>query len=262
MLKSIIAFTLALVITTVSIVGLSFDNAFSAQASGSSYAPQTKTVSNTSFSTSAVKSDSEKSFWQRVGVFGFLWDDQDKVFYSAHEAWQRNFGYNRFYDFMAQFLILYYDTCRVKFNYQGKDYLIQFWKGQYGLILVGAEVGVYSKDENQPIEHYECANDENLFSLGYTLYSHGDVLFVRTYQETWWLTGFVIGKLDRFYDRSQLSMQMRITLQDSGMRDKFVEALQKPGVGFTEGNAQDKDTFFVLGNDVYLMWNTNRNKTT
>ncbi|MBQ7654179.1 MAG: DUF4474 domain-containing protein [Clostridia bacterium] len=248
MLKSIISFVMAFTIATVSIVGLGVGKA-------SVQAVQTSAVSQ------SVETKSEKTFWQRVGIFGFLWDDQDKVFYSAHEAWQRNFGYNKFYDFAAQFLLLYYDTCRVKFTYGGKDWLVQFWKGQYGLILMGAEVGVYSKDEGQSVEHYECADDSNLFSLGYTLYSYDKVLFVRSYQETWWLTGFVVGKIDKFSDRSQLSMRLRITLKDEGMRDEFIKALQEPRVGFTQGDAQAKDTFYVLGNDVYIMWNTDRNKT-
>lgn len=249
MFKSIVSFVMAFVILSVCVVGLNFGKAFEAKAA------QPAAVG------AAAVPQEEKSFWQRVGILGFLWDDQDKVFYSAHEAWQRNFGYNKFYDFAAQFFLLYYDTCRVKFNYGGRDWLVQFWKGQYGLILMGAEVGVYSKNEGQSVQHYECADDANLFSLGYTIYSHDKVLFVRTYQETWWLTGFVVGKIDKFSDRSQLSMKIRITLKDEGMKDKFVKALQAPGVGFKEGNAEDKDTFYVLGNDVYIMWNTDRNKT-
>lgn len=251
MLKSVISFVMALVFVAVSVVGLNYEKAF-----------VTKAAETSSVASNSVQSKAGGDIFERTGIFGFKWDDRDKVYYSAHEAWQRNFGYNRLYDIMAQFLMLFYDTCRVKFNYSGKDYLIQFWKGQYGFLLVGAEVGVYSKDEKQPIEHYECARDEDLFTLGYTLYSNDEVLFVRSYQDTWWLTGFVPGiKLERFYDRSQLSMHIRITLKSEGMKDKFVEALKKPGVGFKEGNAQDKDTFYVIGNDVYIMWNTDRNRT-
>ena len=248
MFKSIVSFVMAFVIAAVSIAGLDLGRTRVQAAEASEV-------------TQAMEPKEGKTFLERVGILGFLWDDDDKVFYSAHEAWQRNFGYNRFYDFAAQFLLLYYDTCRVKFTYGGRDWLIQFWKGQYGLILIGAEVGVYSKPENSPTGQYDCADDSNLFSLGYTLYSHDKVLFVRSYQETWWLTGFKIGKIDKFSDRSQLSMRIRITLKDDGMREAFVKALCKWGVGFKEGDAQEKDTFYVLGNDVYIMWNTDRNKT-
>lgn len=199
---------------------------------------------------------------KEVGILGFMWDDTDKVFYSAHDAWQRNFGYNKYYDIISQFVVIYFDTVRIKFNYAGKDWMIQLWKGQYGLVLIGAEVGVYYKSETETVEHYVCVDDNNLCSMGYTCYSYDDVLFTRTYQDSWWLTGFVPGKLDKFSDRSQLSMKLRITLKDAGMRDKFIEALKNPACGFRSGNAKDKDTYMILGNDVYLMWNTDRNNAT
>ena len=199
---------------------------------------------------------------QQAGVLGFLWNEQDQVFYSAANPWQRQFGYHKVYDIGAGLFVIYMDTVRIKFDYGGLNWMVQCWKGQYGFVLLGAEVGVYYKSPDSGNDFYECTDENNKLHVGYTVYNKGNVLFNRTYQSTWWLTGFVGGRVDRFADRSQLTMKIRITLKDAEMAEKFVEALEKPGVGFTQGNASDPDTYYRSDNDVYLMWKTNRDKTT
>jgi len=198
---------------------------------------------------------------QEASTFGFTWDPASGVFYSTSDPWQRQFGYNKYYDLLGGYVALWYDTVRIKFNYGGYDWLVQFWKGQYGFLLLGAEAGVYYKPEGDPSSQYICSDNNMRLKIGYTCYNKGEELFVRPYQDTWWLTGFVPGKLDKYSDRSQLKMQMRITLKDEEMKNAFVAALQQPGVGFTQGNASTSDTFYTSGNDVYLMWQTDRSKT-
>jgi len=191
---------------------------------------------------------------REAGLFGFMWNSEDEVFYSAKDPWQRAFGYNAVYDWAAGLVVIYFDTVRVKFNYDNLDWMVQLWKGQYGFVLLGAEVGVYYKDEGTPIEHYVCEDNSKRLKVGFTCYNHGTELFERKYQDTWWLTGFVPGKLDRFADRSQMSMRIRFTLKSSAMKDAFIGGLQ--ACGFTQGaaTAAAPDTYYSSGNDVYLYW--------
>ena len=56
---------------------------------------------------------------QQAGIFGFTWDSSSGVFYSTSDPWQRQFGYNQYYDTMGGYVMLFYDTVRVKFNYGG-----------------------------------------------------------------------------------------------------------------------------------------------
>ena len=198
---------------------------------------------------------------QQAGAFGFVWDAARGVFYSSSDPWQRQFGYNRYYDTLGGYVALWYDTVRVKFNYDGYDWLVQFWKGQYGFLLLGAEAGVYFKEEGSEVSQYLCNDDSKRLKIGYTCYNKGEELFVRPYQDTWWLTGFVPGRLNKYADRSQLKMKIRITLKDAEMKDAFVEALESSGCGFVRGNAVTSDTYYTSGNDVYLMWQTDRSKT-
>lgn len=213
-----------------------------------------KSDNGVSQTNSANKQSDSGTARKEAGTLGFLWDPIEEIFYSASDPWQRNFGYNALYDFAANYIVLYYDTLKVKFNYGGYDWLVQFWKGQYGFVLIGAEVGVYYKTEGSPVEHYFSSDDNMRLRIGYTCYDKGKVIFSRDYQNTWWLTGFVEGKLDAFNDRSEMAMDIRITLKSSEMRDAFIEGLENSGLKRGGASASDPDTYYTRGNDVYLYW--------
>ncbi|MEW5785407.1 MAG: DUF4474 domain-containing protein [Bacillota bacterium] len=73
---------------------------------------------------------------------GYAYDADQVIFYSTLEAWQRSFGYCRLYDEAAPLLSMIIDCEPVHFEYRGRQWLIQFWKGQYAL-TTGCEIGVY-----------------------------------------------------------------------------------------------------------------------
>lgn len=199
----------------------------------------------------APKNSSDKE----GGTAGFLYDEEKSIFYSAKEPWQRKWGYNGFYDWAAQLIVLYYDTVRIKFNYNGFDWLVQLWKGQYGFVLLGAEVGIYYKEEGSLVEHYKCDDNSKRLKAGFVCYDNNNFLFNREYQDSWWLTGFVEGKLKRFNDRSEMALQILITLKDEAMRDAFVVGLEN--AGFVEGKATvaNPDTYFKSGDkDIVIFW--------
>lgn len=152
--------------------------------------------------------------------------------------WQRNFGYTDLYDMAAPAALIFFDTEKVFFNYDGLEWRIQFWKGQYN-IYIGSEIGVYHKDENSSLGLYQCAIDENMLEMEMSLYRNTDGeikrLFKRPYGKYWWITGFVEGRLPSVeggrghgsYDQSVLIMSGKITLKDAKMFNAFVTALKK-----------------------------------
>jgi len=73
---------------------------------------------------------------------GFAYPPEKDIFYSTKNAWQKNFGYTRLYDILAPIFRIIIDTEPIKFNYNNKNWLITFWKGQYG-IVTGAKIGIY-----------------------------------------------------------------------------------------------------------------------
>ena len=181
------------------------------------------------------------------GFLGYKFDTKGQYYYTSDDPWQRNFGFNILYDIGAPFVNFYYDTIRCKFSSGGKDWMIQFWKGQYGLVFVGGEIGVYNKPAGRTPEHYDCASDEDSLYMSMTLFRKGEEKFTRNYAKYWWCTGFIPGTLDSFSDRSELTLQCRITMKDKDMRKGFCNALAKNG--YVEG-----EDFSVSGLDVYFSW--------
>jgi len=53
----------------------------------------------------------------------------------------------------------------VCFNYDCKNYRIEFWKGQYGL-TTGAEIGIYIQDGK---DFYRAAKDTERLDMSFTL---------------------------------------------------------------------------------------------
>lgn len=65
--------------------------------------------------------------------FGFAYLPSEDIFTSRLDAWQRDKGYEAKYDTMAVGAGMVIDAFPVYFNYEGRTWLVEFWKGQYGI---------------------------------------------------------------------------------------------------------------------------------
>ena len=181
------------------------------------------------------------------GMAGFQFNKTGNYYYTNTDPWQRTLGYNELYDNGAAFVAIYIDTMRCKFRYDNKDWMIQFWKGQYGYVFVGHEIGVYYKPVDRTAEHYDCVSDEDSLYMEMNGMRNGEVQYHRDYGKYWWCTGFVPGKLKKFSDRSELQIDARITMKDKDMLTAFTGALEQNGM------IRDQD-YTVKGLDVYVVW--------
>ena len=208
--------------------------------------------------------------WEKTGILGYLYDPKEQCFYTADDTWQRNFGYSEIYDNAASLVVIIIETCRLKFEYADRDWMIQLWKGQYGWVLYGAEIGIYNKEKSRPVEHYTCANDEDMLQMSMVLWeksksamggSYWTRTFGRPYERQWWHTGFVIGNMIGRYD-NDLKMEARITMRDFEMLEAFKGALLSEGFidvtsfSWTDAlNLKDNPNCFrISGLDVYFYW--------
>lgn len=149
-------------------------------------------------------------------------------FYTDDNPWQRNFGFNRLYDIGAVFTVMYLDTFHVYYNHDGYDWMVQFWKGQYGFLFLGGEIGLYYKDPSKTTPHYNCAEENMEINMQMTVYREGyGELFTRPYAPHWWTTAFVPGKLKKFTDRTELTMVAKLEFKSEAEREKFCTALEK-----------------------------------
>lgn len=171
------------------------------------------------------------------GLLGFSYDASEGVFYASLNAWQRTFGYTEIYDYAAPFIICNFDTSRIYFDYDGKEWMVQLWKGQYGYIFIGSEIGLYYRDfdDNELVDNagrkfYKCADDDMLVQMSSSLYINDTLLFKRKQQYSWWLTGFTPGALDGFGTSPEatasLTLDATIYFEDEEMMYAFVEGLK------------------------------------
>lgn len=186
-----------------------------------------------------------------IGIFGYVYDSEQDIFYSAMDAWQRKAGFCRLYDEIGAPLSMIMDCEPIYFKYHGEKWLVEFWKGQYGMVT-GGEIGVYTGGVDLKIlgifndTFYTCADDDDMLEMSYILRKNDRVLFTRKGKH-WWLTGF---KLGEFSEPSQLSMDISITFKDADMRDAFLS-------GFREAGYTD-DIFLITGNTLNFTFDTPR----
>lgn len=184
------------------------------------------------------------------GFMGYMYNEAGNYYYTNKDPWQRVFGFNAAYDFGAQFVFMYFDTARIKYRYDNKDWMVEFWKGQYGGVFIGAEIGVYYKPTDRDIEHYDCVSDDDALYMEMTLFRNGNELLSREYTRYWWCTGFVPGKLKKYSDRSELNLKARITMDNKRMLKAFLGGLDTcKEFRFVEGV-----NYRVDGLDVFINW--------
>ena len=181
------------------------------------------------------------------GLGGYQYDPEGNFYYTSSDPWQRYGGYNELYDLGAPFVGIFMDTMRLRFEYGGKDWMIQLWKGQYGYLFVGHEIGVYTKPKDREVDHYDAASNEDALFMSMTGYRNGEEIYTREYGKYWWCTGFVPGRLDKLTDRSELSLSCRITAKDYAMLLAICGALKENGYVLGEN-------FTTSGLDIYLTW--------
>ncbi len=208
--------------------------------------------------------DDEQFLGYRYNKAGGYYYTDDK------DCWQVHSGYNEVYDTMAPVTAMFIDQVRIRFTYGGKDWMIQFWKGQYGWLLVGAEIGVYTNEEGSYTgevgspNHYYCAAEEDWLYMDLKCYfaennsGHYKLVFAREYDKYWWATGFVQGQLTKYTaPRTELKVRTRITLKSEEMAKLFAQELKNSG--FVTVGGSDKlidDSYYRNGADVYVLWST------
>ena len=169
-----------------------------------------------------------------VEPFGYRYVPEWDVFSSRVDAWQKQFGYGAIYDRAASYFNMVLETLPVYFDYDGKTWLIQIWKGQYG-ICSGCEVGVYHADrivaeKEREITIFRAADETEMLPMSTELRREGRLItFLR--ERHWWLTTFDVGT---FSNPKQLSLKISIRFPDPGMQDAFYRGLLEQGVDWND----------------------------
>ncbi len=207
-------------------------------------ASRTTTIPTTQIDDPAF--DDRNTATKILNLAGFAYDAENDLFYSTIQPWQRNFGFNIIYDIAAPRTGMIYSTERIYFDYGGKNWMCQLWKGQYG-ITVGAEIGMYYKPVERKIAHYDCVSDEDLVMMQMDVYKGGEFYFSRGPEKHWWLTGF---KLLDVTAVIELRLQCAITWESDGLADAFEIGLLQ-GI---KGSLSTPYRFTRNGNTFNITW--------
>ncbi len=176
---------------------------------------------------------------------GFNLNLSNMTVYATIDSWMRNFGFCLFYDFAASSMPVFfnYNTRRFKFDYNGMEYMIQIWKGNY-TVANGGEVGLYCRDASKSGSFYDCANDEQMLNMSMQIL-HGDkVLVDEGPMMHWWVNGFNLS--DRMYLPESLTMKFSVEMTDEEMLNAFCESI--------DNHYMNDVTYSVDGLTVNVVW--------
>lgn len=159
-----------------------------------------------------------------IQPLGYRYEPCQDIFTSLADAWQKKYGYTAFYDKAAPLLGMIYDCKPVYFDYNGKTWLFEVWKGQYG-IYTGAEIGLYCADRIVPPSKrdttvFSAIDEDDYPDMGMELFYKGKLLACRQ-ERHWWLTAFLAG---HFADPEDLCMNISIRFGNYEMYRAFMDA--------------------------------------
>lgn len=218
------------------------------------------------YAVNVVTSDNViKNFLMKNQVLSYQYSYQDDYYYTNDkDCWQDNFGFARVYDIVSPYIALEYDYTRVFFEYDNQDFMVQLWKGQYGYIFYGGEIGIYHKEsdgkETGYFTFFKTADQKYWPKMEMTLYHqqlNGEWQreFTRDYDYYWWCTGFKPGHLRQVEPADELRIVARITFTDKEMATLFANGLKD--CNFSQASSKDAvglDSYYQQGRDVYLQW--------
>jgi len=113
------------------------------------------------------------------------------------------------------------DVDNFSFSYNGVEYILWAWKGNYLNLGAGAEMGIYYGggphwlvDTNLAMQMTLSLNDQN-----------GNIFYWAPGYDTWWITGFDPNTQGR--TAQELTATYTVTFNDAGMYEAFYDAWHK-----------------------------------
>lgn len=165
---------------------------------------------------------------------GFLYEPYQDIFATRLDAPQKLFGYTHFYDLSAPYFNMIFDYETIYFDYNAKTWLIEIWKGQYG-INTGCELGIYCADKIVPPDeyrstHFHAVAARDMLDISLQL-NQQSLSKPQDYTELgfrndrhWWLTIFKMGIFTKPQDTS---VNISIRFQNYPMMRSFLDSFRE-----------------------------------
>lgn len=166
-----------------------------------------------------------------IEPFGYCYHPSQDIFSTTVDAPQRMFGYTALFDRYASQFNMAIDCMPVYFDYEECTWMIEFWKGQYG-INVGCEVGIYKAQGlvsvlGRKTALFHSVEDHEMMPMSIRLF-RGNTEIAHLHKNHWWLTAFQMGS---YCEPEELWVEAGITFPNYDMLTAVVHALEEQGHG-------------------------------
>ena len=212
------------------------------------------------------KPNSEVARLTMIG--GYSYDPKQHIIYSNKTPIQRFFGFADTVDDAANPVLSSAILCDpIYFYYDGKEYRLEFWKGQYG-IMAGAEVGLYYRkpctrknvygdtvydDAEGTDRWYRAALDEDYIKVTYD-YKIGEKTLFERDDKHWWTTGFMWGG---YVSPSQPVMKITIEFKNDEMMNAFLTGGDVPEEVANLSSLKNTSDSDKMNNKIFQTWGLN-----
>ena len=163
--------------------------------------------------------------WAEVG--GVLLDmdaDEEGIYHARFDCWQQCVGYTRFYDSVFDlFTDMRYNNDGM-FKYNGQNYILWAWKGDYLNLGAGAELGFYygGEDMNSIWQIDKTLAMPMTLTLVHRIYG----TIINNWKDTtWWITAFNPDYKDVF--ATDLTAYYTVEFINGEMFDEFAKIERK-----------------------------------
>jgi len=165
---------------------------------------------------------------------GYCYNPNQDIFTSTLDAPQKIFGYTTLFDLYAPYFNMIFDYETIYFNYNSRTWLLEIWKGQYG-INSGCEIGLYYADSVIPpgdysSTHFKSVEDKDMLELSFEVNRNDrkkgmrPVTLGKLSRKHWWLTLF---KMGIFTKPRNLSVDASLRFKDYPMMYSFLHSFEK-----------------------------------
>ena len=111
--------------------------------------------------------------------------DSSGVYHANIDCWQQHFGYNKLYDILFDIGTSMHAE-EFPFSYNGKNYKLWAWKGDYITLGAGAELGIYCGGDPHWFVDKSLAMEMSLWLD----YNGENIITYHPIEYQWWITGF------------------------------------------------------------------------
>lgn len=172
-----------------------------------------------------------------------------------------DYSYNYFYDEVAPAAGIFIDQVQIPFEYEGKNWLIQLWKGQYGMILLGSDIAVMTADKTADgLEDYSFATGDDRLEIKLQCSrkngTESEELFALDSAKHCFANGYSKGQLVNYTTPlSELNTYAEITFKSDEMAKLFAKGLKNAGFGESLIKGFLVENFFYRdGSKVVFSW--------